>query len=150
MVRAQVRVPARAELCKAYRLYPVGVGLTQKRLQAGLPHNCWESCRPEPTGSQRSEWTGMMMYAYLIWPGYKYFVAVSDVDRTRQSADPSADRCQLLGVHAAAQVMTTFQIGVVKFYIILICTTFAATSSGWIPCLSWSTSGMIHEYKYNR
>ena len=72
----------------------------------------------------------MMMYAYLIWPGYTYFVAVSDVDRTRQSADPSADRCQLLGVHAAAQVMTTFQIGVVKFYIILIFTTFAATSSG--------------------
>ena len=26
---------------KAYRLYPVGIGLTLKRFQADLPHNCW-------------------------------------------------------------------------------------------------------------
>jgi hypothetical protein len=46
----------------------VGTGLTPKRLWS-LSHNCCGSCRPELTGSQRSEHTAMTIYAYLVRRG---------------------------------------------------------------------------------
>ena len=58
-----------------YRLPGISSGdkpLTPKWLQADLPHNCWGSCRPEPTGSQCSERTAMTIYAYLIRRGSGY------------------------------------------------------------------------------
>jgi hypothetical protein len=40
-----------------------------KGYKAGLPHNCCGSCRPETTGSQRSERIAITIYAYPIQPG---------------------------------------------------------------------------------
>jgi hypothetical protein len=68
IVGSWVQVPARVDLrCTDYIQW--GQAWLLKGYKAGLPHNCCGSCRPELTGSQRSEHTAMTIYAYLIWSG---------------------------------------------------------------------------------
>jgi hypothetical protein len=64
IVGSWVQVPARVDLRRT-----ISSGDrpdSKKGYEAGLPHNCCGSCKPELTGSQRSEHTAMTIYAYLI------------------------------------------------------------------------------------